>query len=111
MIRAPLGEIRSRAEAFLSRLGEKAPDLELTLAEAQSAVGGGSAPTVGVPTVAIAITHPAIRPDRMAALLRSGNPPVVARVAEDRLLVDLRTVPPEDETTLLEALVAFARRE
>ncbi len=108
MIRAPLGEIRSRAEAFLSRLGEKAPDLELTLAEAESAVGGGSAPTVGVPTVAIAITHPAIRPDRMAALLRSGNPPVVARVAEDRLLVDLRTVPPEDETTLLEALVVAA---
>jgi L-seryl-tRNA(Ser) seleniumtransferase len=47
----------------------------------------------------------------MAALLRSGNPPVVARVADDRLLVDLRTVPPEDETTLLEALVTFARRE
>jgi len=111
MIRAPLGEIRSRAEAFLSRLGEKAPDLELTLTEAQSAVGGGSAPTVGVPTVGIAIAHPAIRPDRMATLLRSGNPPVVARVADDRLLVDLRTVPPEDETTLLEALVAFARRE
>ena len=111
MIRAPIGEIRSRAEAFLSRLGEAAPDLQLTLAEAESAVGGGSAPAVGVPTVAIAITHPAIRPDRMAALLRSGNPPVVARVADDRLLVDLRTVPPEDETTLLEALVTFARRE
>ncbi len=109
MIRAPIGEIHSRAEAFLSRLGEAAPDLQLTLAEAQSAVGGGSAPAVGVPTVAIAITHPGIRPDRMAALLRSGSPPVVARVADDRLLLDLRTVPPEDEPTLLEALVLAVR--
>ncbi len=111
MIRAPLDEIRSRAEAFLSRLGDAAPDLQLTLAEALSAVGGGSAPAVGVPTVAISITHPGIRPDRMAAMLRSGKPPVVARVADDRLLVDLRTVPPEDEPALLEALVACARRE
>ena len=60
---------------------------------------------VGVPTVAISITHPRLGPDRLAAALRAGRPPVVVRVAEDRLLVDLRTVPPEQEVTLLEALV------
>ena len=46
---------------------------------------------------------------RLAAALRAGRPPVVVRVAEDRLLVDLRTVAPEDEQTLLDALTAAAR--
>ena len=47
--------------------------------------------------------------DSIATALRAGRPPVVLRVAEDRLLVDLRTVPSEDESTLLEALVAATR--
>jgi L-seryl-tRNA(Ser) seleniumtransferase len=45
----------------------------------------------------------------MAAALRAGSPPVVVRVAADRLLVDLRTVPEADEPTLLDALVAASR--
>jgi L-seryl-tRNA(Ser) seleniumtransferase len=109
MIHAPLEEIRSRAEALTSRLAESAPDLEASLLDAQSAVGGGAAPTVGVPTVVVSIIHPRLSPDRLAAALRAGEPPVVVRVAEDRLLVDLRTVPTEDEPILLEALVRAAK--
>jgi L-seryl-tRNA(Ser) seleniumtransferase len=48
-------------------------------------------------------------PDRLAAALRSGSPPVVVRVAEDRVLLDLRTVLPDEEPLLLAALVAAAR--
>ncbi len=109
MIHAPLEEIRSRAEALASRLAESAPDLEASLLDAQSAVGGGAAPTVGVPTVVVSIVHPRLGPDRLAAALRAGRPPVAVRLAEDRLLVDLRTVPPEHEAPLLEALLAAAR--
>ena len=109
MIHTPVDEIRARAEGFARRLSDSAPDLRLALLDAHSAVGGGAAPTVGVPTVAISITHPRLGPARLAAALRAGRPPVVVRVAEDRLLVDLRTVPPEQEATLREALVAAAR--
>ncbi len=109
MIHAPLEEIRDRAEAFAARLTRAAPDLVPSLLEAQSAVGGGAAPTVGVPTVTVALTHPTLAPDRLAAALRAGEPPVVVRVAEDRVLVDLRTVPSEDEPALLEALVSATR--
>jgi L-seryl-tRNA(Ser) seleniumtransferase len=109
MIHAPLEEVRSRAEAFARRLAQAAPSLEPTPQEAQSAVGGGAAPTAGVPTVVVTVAHPTHSPDRMAAALRAGDPPVVTRVADDRLVIDLRTVLPNDEPTLLDAVVAAAR--
>jgi L-seryl-tRNA(Ser) seleniumtransferase len=110
MIHATIEEIRARAEDFARRLSESVPELQLELLDAQSAVGGGAAPTVGVPTVVVSILHPALGPDRIAASLRAGDPPVVVRVAEDRMLVDLRTVRPEDEPALLDALRAATRR-
>jgi len=73
------------------------------------AVGGGAAPTVGVPTVAVALDPGAAGPDRLAAALRAGDPPVVVRIAGDRVLVDLRTVHPDEEAALLAALLAAAR--
>jgi L-seryl-tRNA(Ser) seleniumtransferase len=109
MVHVPLEEVRSRAEGFARRLAQAVPDLELSLQEAHSAVGGGAAPTVGVPTWVVSLAHPTRPPDRLSEALRAGEPPVVVRVAEDRLLVDLRTVPPADEPALLDALVAVTR--
>ena len=59
-----------------------------------------------MPTVVVSLVHPTLGPDRIAAALRAGDPPVVVRVAEDRLVLDLRTVRPEDEATLLSGLDA-----
>jgi L-seryl-tRNA(Ser) seleniumtransferase len=109
MVRAPLEEVRSRAEDFARRLARAIPDLELSLRDAPAAVGGGAAPTVGVPSVVISLSHPEHTSDRLAAALRAGSPPVVVRVAEDRLLMDLRTVPEADEPALLDALAAASR--
>jgi L-seryl-tRNA(Ser) seleniumtransferase len=109
MIHAPLAEVRARAEAFARALGATAPVLQPALVPAESAVGGGAAPTVGMPTVAVALDPGPAGPDRLAAALRRGSPPVVVRVAEDRLLVDLRTVRPDEEETLLAALAEAAR--
>jgi L-seryl-tRNA(Ser) seleniumtransferase len=109
MIHAPIAEMRARAEAFARALAARAPALRPTLVESESAVGGGAAPTVGVPTVAVALDAGAAGPDRLAAALRAGSPPVVVRVAEDLVLVDLRTVRPDEEETLLAALAQAAR--
>jgi L-seryl-tRNA(Ser) seleniumtransferase len=59
---------------------------------------------VELDTFLLAIGHAARPPDVLAAALRAGRPPVVARVAEDRLVLDLRTVEPDDEPGLLDAL-------
>jgi L-seryl-tRNA(Ser) seleniumtransferase len=107
MVHAPVEEVRARSEAFASRLAERLPELDVALLDAQSAVGGGAAPNVGVPTVVVSLAHPSLGPDRMAEALRAGDPPVVVRVAEDRLVIDLRTVRPGEEPTLLDALAGL----
>ncbi|HSD28313.1 MAG TPA: L-seryl-tRNA(Sec) selenium transferase [Vicinamibacteria bacterium] len=109
MIHAAVGEVRARAEAFARALTALAPALRPALVDGESAVGGGAAPTTGVPTVAVALDPGPSGADRLAAALRAGSPPVVVRVAEDRLLVDLRTVRPDEEEPLLAALAAAAR--
>jgi L-seryl-tRNA(Ser) seleniumtransferase len=98
--------VRARAEALAGALGAACPGLELEVREGSSAAGGGAAPEVELPTALLAVAHPRRRPDELAAALRAGQPPVVARVAGDRLLLDLRTVDPLQEPALLRALAA-----
>jgi L-seryl-tRNA(Ser) seleniumtransferase len=109
MLHAGREVIEARAVAFVGALAREAPGLRPCVLEAESAVGGGAAPTAGIPTVAVAIAPGPIGAQGLAARLRSGSPPVIARVGGDRLLLDLRTVAGEDEARLLEALVRAAR--
>jgi len=109
MIAAPQAELRARAEAFARALAEAAPALAPALVEGESAVGGGAAPELGIATVAIALDPGAGGPDTLAETLRRGAPPVVVRVADGRVRIDLRTIRPDEEALLLSALVAAAR--
>jgi L-seryl-tRNA(Ser) seleniumtransferase len=104
MLTAPADELRRRAEALAARLRGAHPQLELAVVDGASAVGGGAAPAVELPTALLTVAHPSVGPDRLAATLRAGRPAVLARVADGRLLVDLRTVLPGEEAALLEAL-------
>jgi L-seryl-tRNA(Ser) seleniumtransferase len=71
----------------------------------ESLIGGGSAPTSTLPTFLLAISAQSFSADELSARLRGHNPPVIARVEEGRVLLDLRTVfEPEDEM-LAQALV------
>jgi L-seryl-tRNA(Ser) seleniumtransferase len=109
MLHAPLAAVRARAEAFAAAIAASCPALHPALVPGESAVGGGASPTVGVPTVVVALDPGAAGPDRLAAALRRGEPPVVVRVAGDRVLVDLRTVLPDEEEPLVAALLAANR--
>ena len=101
--------MRVRAEAFAATLARAATGLVVELREGESAIGGGAAPTVGLPTTLIALRHATAGVDRLAAALRGGTPPVVVRVADDRVLVDLRTIDPADEADLGAAIAAAVR--
>lgn len=72
--------------------------------EGNSAVGGGSGPNVHPPTWLIAIEPVSISVEQIERHLRAASPPIVARIAEGRLLLDLRTVEPPDEPEILNAL-------
>jgi L-seryl-tRNA(Ser) seleniumtransferase len=102
-------EVRGRAEAFAARLRQADPRLEVDVVEGASAVGGGAAPTLELPTALVAVSLSHLGPDSLAAALRAGDPPVVARITEGRLALDLRTVPEQDEDALLQAVVRAER--
>jgi len=108
MIQADRAELRRRAEALAAALAERAPGLRPAVIETTSAVGGGAAPVAELKTAAVSLDPGPAGADRLAAALRAGSPPVVVRVADDRVVVDLRTVPAEDEAVLLAALARAA---
>jgi L-seryl-tRNA(Ser) seleniumtransferase len=100
MIQQSSGEIRRRAERVMA----KVTGLDAELVEGRSVIGGGSTPAQSVPTWLISIAHQELV--EFERRLRTGRPPVVARIEKDRLLLDLRTVFPEEEDELAEALQA-----
>jgi len=106
MLSASVDEVRARATAFAARLSAEAPSLTVALADGTSAAGGGAAPTAEIPTVLLRLVARGRSAQHLAAALRTGEPPVVARVADDALVLDLRTVAVEEEDALAGALTS-----
>ena len=104
MLAAGIDEIRGRAEALAAALRARHPRVEVAVVDGSSAVGGGAAPAIELPTALVTIGHASVGPDGLAAALRAGHPPVLARIADGRLVVDLRTVLPGEEAALGQAL-------
>jgi len=101
-------EVKARAEQFVERLRRIASGIQLEVIEGESAVGGGSAPTAHLRTVLVSMTHGRLTANQLEAALRRSTPPVIARIVEDRVLVDLRTVTEGEEFEIEQALLALA---
>ncbi|MGH9376893.1 MAG: L-seryl-tRNA(Sec) selenium transferase [Terriglobia bacterium] len=91
MIRASREEIAARAERLAKRLGALA-GFEVTLVDGESVAGGGSTPGQILPTRLIAVTHRSRSAQNLAEELRRNRPPVIVRMEDGHLLLDLRTV-------------------
>jgi len=65
-----------------------------------STIGGGSGPGIELPTCLVAVHRNGLTADALSARLRTLSPPIVARIERDRVLLDLRTVLPDEDTTL-----------
>jgi len=105
MIATPLEALAARAEAWSRQL--TAAGLQPDIIEGRSAVGGGSLPGETLPTWLVALSGSS--PERLSRALRRANPPVIARVEDERLVLDPRTVQPPEEETLLDIVIAAAR--
>ncbi|MFQ5740357.1 MAG: L-seryl-tRNA(Sec) selenium transferase [Acidobacteriota bacterium] len=95
-------EIRKRASVFKQSLGGGA--LEVELADGHSLVGGGSAPEEKIPTSLLRLRHPRVSANGLERRLRANRVPILARIEEDRLILDLRTVFPEEDGVVIKAL-------
>lgn len=108
MIAMPLPEIQRRASTMARRL--RSAGLEVELIPGRSTVGGGSLPGETLPTRLVGVSSGPGWPSvvEMAARLRRLEPPVVARIEHDLLLLDPRTVSPEQDRVLVEQVIAAA---
>ena len=110
MLRAGAAELAARAEDLARRIRvavDGAATVEVV--ECRSAIGGGALPDAELTSFAVAIAGPA--PDALDAALRAGEVPVVGRIAEDRLLLDVRTLAGGDEIALCAAAAVRALAE
>ena len=83
-------ELAQRAHSLVESLDSSSAKFELIAGE--SALGGGAGPTSTFPTTLIAITHPERSAQDIEHQLRSATPPIISRIAEGKVLLDLRTV-------------------
>jgi L-seryl-tRNA(Ser) seleniumtransferase len=102
MLRLTRDQIAARARALAGALEGVACDI--TELDGMSTIGGGSAPGVELPTRLLALKHHQLSADRLLEALRGAHPPVIARIENELVVVDLRTVLPGDEPELLRIL-------
>jgi L-seryl-tRNA(Ser) seleniumtransferase len=95
-------EIGARAEAMMVRI--QSAKLAAEVIDGASLLGGGAAPSATLPTRLLAMTHRDLSADEFMKRLRESDLPIVARVEEGRVLLDLRTVFPEQDEVMEQAL-------
>ncbi|MGA2112293.1 MAG: L-seryl-tRNA(Sec) selenium transferase [Anaerolineales bacterium] len=96
MIAARPADLQGRVESWIQRLGQG------QVLESRSTIGGGSLPEESLPTFCLALDTP--HPQKLMERLRTGSPPVIARIEGDRVLLDPRTILPAQEQDLQSAL-------
>jgi L-seryl-tRNA(Ser) seleniumtransferase len=110
LISFSLDEMTARVNRFLATLREKklGAALYVEMIEGESAIGGGAAPMSRLGTSLISVKHERLSSNQVEEALRRHVPPVISRIENDRVLLDLRTVSPGDEDEVASALIRLA---
>ena len=95
--------LEKRGEKFIENFGANG-NLQIKIIKGNSVVGGGSAPTVQPATTLLSLTHRTLSADKLEELLRASEPPLITRIADDKVSIDLRTVADSEEAEILRIL-------
>jgi L-seryl-tRNA(Ser) seleniumtransferase len=106
MMRLTKEDIGKRAESLAARVQSERLHIEVT--DGESIIGGGAAPSSVLPTRLLSASCDGLSADELAARLRASNPPIIARVEQGRVLLDLRTVFEDQDSVILAALDRIA---
>lgn len=98
--------LQRRAEALAARIMDGAPKAKVEAVVLGAVTGGGSLPDTEFGSRGIALSHPELSTAEIERRLRRGSPPVIARIDDDLILLDLRTVTPEQDEDLASLLVS-----
>ncbi|MBM4295839.1 MAG: L-seryl-tRNA(Sec) selenium transferase [Deltaproteobacteria bacterium] len=105
MITRPVADLERQAQTLARKLRRRLGEwIEVKVVPSQAQVGGGSLPLASLPSRALALRVPPLAAHQLEARLRQAQPPVIARVEHDTVLLDLRTLLPEDQIELAAAL-------
>ena len=111
MITMSTDGIRRRAARLQNALVGDSPLLKVRVIEGESATGGGSLPVTPLPTHLLAVRCANLSADALNARLRLNDPPIIARIEQDEVLLDLRTVLEEEEELILAALQSTHKKD
>ncbi len=111
MLAVPLETLRRRARGIQRRVQKQATQASLRIVEGESALGGGSLPATPIRTWLIVLTLPGWSAAQLAARLRRHEPPVIARVADDTVILDMRTLLPAEDRELAQAVIRIAQEQ
>ena len=104
MLTASVDALRQRAAAICLTVRERNGAVRVEPCATESTTGGGTLPLARIPSAGIAIKASGEAPETLARRLRKHQPPIIGRINDDCLIVDLRTVMPEDDRILTDAL-------
>jgi L-seryl-tRNA(Ser) seleniumtransferase len=110
MMRLTEEQVGDRAEHLMRKLHVSSPRLKVEVVKTQAVIGGGSAPGATLPSRALAISSPDFSADDIARRLRGWETPIIARVEDARVLLDLRTVEAEQDEVVLRAMEQLVTR-
>jgi len=110
MLTIPLAELRKRARRLQHLLEQETEGAVIEIIQATSQVGGGALPLQDLPTWAVAVKPQKASVEALEAALRNQAPPIIARITDDRLCLDLRTIQ-ADEFPLITHAMAQALRK
>ena len=99
-----------RANQIISQL-TRFEALNVEIVSSRAAVGGGSTPGLSLPSLALSIKMTAVSSSNLFDYLRSEKPPVVGRIEDNRLLLDLTTILPEQDPALVKVLCEIANNK
>ena len=108
MMRISEDELELRAGQMAERLRSSCPKLQVEVMQSRSVLGGGAAPGSTLPTRVLAIKSTHNNADQLLARLREWDTPIIARVEDEQVLLDLRTVEPAQEAAIVAALESIA---
>ena len=109
MMRLSKDEIGARADRVADEIRAAKTRLQVEVIDGESIVGGGAAPSATLPTCLLAVSCEGLGAQELASRLRAYDFPIIGRVEESRVLLDLRSIFPQHVNVISEALLAIAR--
>jgi L-seryl-tRNA(Ser) seleniumtransferase len=104
MLTLPADALKEKAETLKKQIEDFGTSLQLNVRPGESAVGGGSLPGVAIPTWLLCAQSPQKKADALCKALRLHEPPVIARIEDNEVVLDMRTLLDGEDAIVVDAL-------